>query len=163
MTGTRPTRGTVAALHRSSGHRLPMEVLWEAVFVADRGIAGDQHARPGSRWQVLLIDEETLDRFGLVPGEVRENVTTRGLDLGRLRPSQTLRLGDQVLLEVTGLCEPCERMDELQPGLMAALEGQRGILARTLSGGRVRPGDPIVVEAHASAGHEKGVNAWRGC
>jgi MOSC domain-containing protein YiiM len=89
--------------------------------------------------------------MGLSPGEIRENVTTRGLRLNDLAPGQRLDVG-QAVLEVTGPCDPCSRMDEIRAGLQAALRGRRGILCRVLEGGRIRRGDAIrVVPASVAA------------
>lgn len=142
---THATDAVVLSVQRCPGIRQPMEPLDTATFEAGRGIAGDRHAGPGKSRQVLLIESETLDRFGLTAGIVKENVTTRGIALMPLPVGTRLRLGDAVLLELTGECEPCERMDEIMPGLQAELQQQRGMLARVLAGGAVRPGDRIVL------------------
>ncbi|MCL6482171.1 MAG: MOSC domain-containing protein, partial [Firmicutes bacterium] len=56
--------------------------------IENRGLEGCAHARPGGLRQVLLMDEETLQQLGVAPGAVKENVTTRGLPVQRLRPGQ---------------------------------------------------------------------------
>ncbi len=61
-----------------------MEELQEARTMEDVGLEGCAHARPQGRRQVLLMDRESLDVFELVPGIVRENVTTEGLDVNGL-------------------------------------------------------------------------------
>lgn len=141
--------GTIIALHLSVGHRQPMAAVPEVHAVADLGLEGDRHARPGGRRQVLLMEAETLGELGLAPGDVRENITTAGLPLMDLAAGTRLRLGETVVLELTAECEPCARMDEVRPGLRKTLEGRRGVLARVLTGGRIRIGDPILVEAVA--------------
>src|SRR5262249_3479121 len=97
---------SIRHLFRAMRHRLPMEELPEAAFVADFGIEGCAHGRPGSRRQVLLMDKESLDAMELVPGIVRENVTTEGLPVNALPIGQKLRIGS-VLLEVAMVCTPC--------------------------------------------------------
>lgn len=123
-------------------HRFPMEELDEAEAVADKGLKGCIHGRPGSERQVLLMDSETLDNFGLAPGVVRENITTLGLDFKSLTSGQILSLGEAAL-EVTGPCGPCSRMDEIQMGLQEQLRGQRGWLCKVVRGGKIRRGDRI--------------------
>jgi MOSC domain-containing protein YiiM len=126
-----------------------MQQAREVAAVTDRGLDGCRHGRPGSR-QVLLIDSETLEEFRLAPGQVKENITTRGLDLSGLVRGERLAIGDAVL-EVTGPCDPCSRMDEIRTGLQQALQGRRGILCRVVQGGRIRLGDGIRVVAAAAA------------
>ncbi len=138
----------IVSLQLCAGHRQPMRFVERASFVAGYGIEGDSHASssgPRSARQVLLMDEETLVALGLEHGAVRENITTSGLDLGALRKGQRLTAGDGVVLEITGPCTPCSRMDEVRPGLRAALEGRRGVLARVVQGGSIRTGDPVSV------------------
>ncbi len=117
----------------------------------NRGLDGCAHGRLGGRRQVLLMDAETLDHFGLTPGVVKENITTRGLALRELGPGQRLRVGE-ALLEVTLPCEPCRRMDEIRMGLQQELRGRRGMLCRVVEAGRIRRGDRIEVLDGVPAG-----------
>lgn len=133
---------TVLHLFRSLRHRLPMQPLDEARAIEDRGIEGCAHGHPRGPRQVLLMDIETLTELGLVPGAIKENITTRGLDLHTLLRGQRLRVGDAIL-EVTLPCEPCKLMDDIRPGLQQQLRGRRGQLCRVLQSGRIRPADPI--------------------
>lgn len=112
--------------------------------IADLGLDGDWHARKDSKRQVLLIDEETLQAFGLQPGRVRENITTRGIDLKTLERGAKIRAGEAVF-EVTLPCAPCEFIDDIQPGLREQMQGQRGMLARVLQGGAIKIGDVVEV------------------
>ena len=88
------------------------------------------------------MDGETLESFGLQPGQIKENITTSGLCVNDLAKGQRLAIGQSVL-EVTGPCEPCARMDEIRMGLQQELYGQRGILCRVIEGGRIQRGDTI--------------------
>lgn len=139
------TTGTIVSVQRCPGHRQPMEPLAAATFIADQGIVGDRHAIAGKRRQVLLIESETLDQVGITIGRVKENVTTSGINLMAQPDGRRLRLGAEVILELTGECEPCERLDEIWSGLREVMYHQRGMLARVIAGGEVRPGDPITV------------------
>ena len=134
--------GEVLRLFVALVHRQPMREMEEVVAVADRGFEGCVHGRPGSRRQVLLMDLETLEQLGIPAGAVKENITTRGLEVRALRPGQRLRVGE-ALFEVTVPCEPCRRMDEIRPGLQQELRGRRGMLCQVLQGGRIRRGDRI--------------------
>lgn len=138
--------GVIASLALCPGHGMPMRLADPARFVADLGIEGCRHARPGSRRQVLLIEEETLEEFGLPKGAVKENVTTRGIDLTSLPVDARLRLGADVELWVTGPCHPCDLLEEIRAGLKEEIRGRRGVLAWVKRGGLVRVGDPVQSE-----------------
>jgi MOSC domain-containing protein YiiM len=123
-------------------HRLPMRAVPEAFAEADKGFAQCAHGRRGSKRQILLIEQETLDELNIAPGAVKENIVTRGIVLRGMRHGQRLRVGG-ALLEVTLPCEPCKRMDDIRPGLQKLLRGRRGMLCRVVEGGLIRTGDTI--------------------
>jgi|ERR1700675_247119 len=127
-------------------HRFPMKELEEADAIQDKGFGGCIHGRTGSKRQVLLMDDETLNRFGLTPGIVKENITTRGIDFQTLAVGQRLRIGE-ALFEISTPCDPCSRMDEIRMGLEQELWGQRGWLCRVVEGGKLRRDDHIEVLA----------------
>jgi len=134
----------VVHLFRAPKRREPMEELQEARVMEDVGLQGCAHARPQGRRQVLLMDRETLDDFELAPGIVRENVTTEGLDVNGLEIGQRLQIG-KAELQVSAVCDPCEQIEALRPGLQAAMQGKRGMLCRVVRGGLLRRGAEIVV------------------
>lgn len=169
-----PRAGAVVAVHRSARHTVTKTSEWSVRLVAGHGVEGDVHAgsavkhryqvrkdptRPNLR-QVHLFAEEDLDDlvargFPVHPGRVGENVTTRGLDLAALPLGTRLRLGGEAEVELTGLRTPCKLLDELAPGLMAAmldrderggLVRRAGVMSVVVSGGLLRPGDPVLVE-----------------
>jgi MOSC domain-containing protein YiiM len=135
---------SVARLFICPEHGQPAREVPEARAVPDWGLEGCSHARRGSKRQVLLIDAETLDEMALLPGQVKENVVTRGLDVRALDKGQRLRMGG-ALLEVTVPCSPCSFIESLRPGLEARMRGKRGMLFRVIEGGLIRPGDSIEV------------------
>jgi MOSC domain-containing protein YiiM len=137
--------GRVEHLFVSVGHRLPMREVAEGKALAEKGLEGCAHARPGMR-QMLLVEGEVLEALELTPGSIMENITTRGIELARLRPGQRLRVGE-ALVEITIPCEPCERMDAIRQGLKETLRGRRGMLCRVIETGRIRPGDGIAFQA----------------
>jgi len=110
--------------------------------------------------QVHLVHSELHDELGaagfaVAPGELGENVTTRGIDLLAVPTGTRLRLGAAAVVEITGLRNPCKQLDGLQPGLMAAtlardgagnLMRKAGVMAVVLDGGDVGAGDSISVE-----------------
>ena len=169
-----PANGAVTAVSRSPAHTLAKATQPSIRLLAGLGVEGDAHlgktvrhrsrvardpSRPNLR-QVHLIHAELHDElaatgFAVAAGEMGENVTTRGLDLLALPAGTRLRLGEEALVEVTGLRNPCAQLDGIQPGLMAATLAQdedgelvrkAGVMAVVLAGGVVRPGDAIRVE-----------------
>jgi len=164
----------VVALARNASHSLRKPTEQCIRLLAGLGVEGDAHmgttvqhrsrvardpTRPNLR-QVHLIHVELHDTlraagFDLSPGQMGENVTTRGIDLLGLPSGARLHLGDTAVVEVTGLRNPCTQLDGIQPGLMAAtlerdargeLVRKAGIMAIVLASGEVRVGDPIRVE-----------------
>ena len=127
-----------------------MEELHRAEVVPGLGLAGCTHARSGGKRQLLLVDKETLDAMELKPGIIRENITTRGLNVNGLAPGERLRIGE-ALLEVSAVCTPCDQLEKVRPGLRRELYGRRGMLCRVLEGGMVRAGDAIVRLAKAAS------------
>ena len=162
------------AVSRSARHTMSKRNL-DCIRLLERlGVEGDAHmgesvkhrsrvrkdpGAPNLR-QVHLIHSELHDElaqrgFEVAPGEMGENITTRGIELLALPRGTRLRLGDDAVVEVTGLRNPCAQLDGIQPGLMeATLERDRdgnlvrkaGIMAVVAGGGEVRPGDGIEVE-----------------
>lgn len=166
------TRATVTAVSSKAIHGPDKPNRDRLVLIAGQGVEGDAHcgsrvrhrsrvardpSQPNLR-QVHLIHGELFEElarlgFAVTPGLMGENITTRGIDLLGLSTGARLRIGQAVLVEVTGLRNPCTQLDELQPGLMGAClgrdaEGQpvrkAGVMGVVLAGGQVAPGDPIV-------------------
>jgi MOSC domain-containing protein YiiM len=135
---------TVVYLQKSPRSKEPAVSSTVLTLIEGVGIGGDHHARPRSSRQVLLMAEENCDAFGLSPGEVRENIVTRGLDLQTLPGGTRLEIGSAVL-EITKDCEPCSFIDGLRSGLRVQMQRRRGMLARVLRGGEIRVGDDIRV------------------
>ena len=136
---------SIVALQLSHANRAPMKSVAKASAVEGSGLEGDRHAKPGTRRALLLMDQEVLEQFGLSAGDVREQVTVKGLALTKLAEGTRLKVGDAIL-EVGKPCAPCERMDEIRSGLRAELEGRRGTFVRVVKGGTVSVGDAITME-----------------
>ncbi|MBA3744157.1 MOSC domain-containing protein [Sporichthya sp.] len=166
----------VLAVSLDAKHRFSKQVVSEIQLRADWGVEGDAHAgttvqhRSRKRWrptlpnlrQVHLLHAELHDEFAaagysVAPGQLGENITTRGLDLLALPTGTVLRLG-AATIEVTGLRNPCVQIDRFEPGLLAQTLGEApdgsvirktGVMGVVLTDGRVRAGDEIVVELPA--------------
>jgi MOSC domain-containing protein YiiM len=166
--------GIVVAVSRSEGHTFSKQNEGGIRLLEGLGVEGDAHmgatvkhrsrvardpSQPNLR-QVHLIHAElhvALEGAGfhVLPGEMGENITTRGVDLLGLPRGTRLRIGDAALVEVTGLRNPCAQIDRFQQGLLAAvldrdehgnLIRKAGVMGVVLLGGEVRPGDAIRVE-----------------
>jgi MOSC domain-containing protein YiiM len=121
-----------------------MQELEAVKVVGNTGFEGCAHARHGGKRQVLLVDRETLEAMGLSPGVIRENITTRGIDVNGLDMGQKLRVG-AAKLEVSAVCTPCDQLEKVRPGLRREMRGRRGMLCRVIEGGEIRLGDSIEV------------------
>lgn len=142
--------GSIISMRLCVGSRDPMKEVSDANFITGQGMEGDRHLRSDGRRsnrQVLIMDSETLSHFDLLPGQVRENVTVAGLDFSSISAGDKVSLGGDVILEITGDCEPCARMDELRPGLKDEIDGKRGLLAFVEKGGVVSVGAEVGVNA----------------
>lgn len=164
---------TIVAVARDDRHRFSKDLLPTIRLLTGLGVEGDAHcgvtvkhrsrvavdpSQPNLR-QVHLLHAELFDELGqagfaLRPGVMGENVTTRGIDLLGLPAGARLRLGDDALVEITGLRNPCAQIDQLQPGLLKAVLGRdangglvrkAGVMGIVLAGGHVAPGDRITV------------------
>jgi MOSC domain-containing protein YiiM len=123
-----------------------MRLVPTATLITGVGLEGDKHAVAVSDRQVLLADKEALDAVGVDPGTIKENLTVEGINVMELPVGSRLHLGATAVLEITKICEPCFRMDEIRQGLRKELEGRRGMVSRVVQGGSIHVGDPITVE-----------------
>jgi MOSC domain-containing protein YiiM len=154
LAATLPQVGRVAWIGVRPGRREPVAVLDAVEAIAGRGLAGDRYAAGGKR-AVTLVQAEHLEALGRLlgahspdPGVLRRNLVVSGVNLLALR-KRRFRVGDAVL-EGTGPCEPCSRMEEaLGPGGWNAMRGHGGITATVVTGGLIRVGDPVRAEASA--------------
>jgi MOSC domain-containing protein YiiM len=119
---------------RSEGHERRQVIPGE-------GLEGCAHANPPKR-EVLFVSKEHLDSVGVEPGAIRENLTVEGDDVQEWPIGQRVRVGEAVF-EITMVCDPCQRMDDLRQGLRAELDDKRGMLARVVEGGEVAVGDDV--------------------
>ncbi|MFE7274336.1 MOSC domain-containing protein [Streptomyces sp. NPDC057623] len=166
--------GTVTAVSSNGRYSFTKPNRDSITLLAGLGVEGDVHAgvtvrhrsrvaqdptQPNLR-QVHLIHEELFAEVGgagyrVAPGELGENVTTRGIDLLGLPVGTELRLGEDAMLVVTGLRNPCLQIDNFRNGLLKQVVGRdeagnivrkAGIMSVVKEGGVVRPGDLIKVK-----------------
>lgn len=175
MTGA--DRAGVVAVSKDSQHRFSKETCEQITLLEGLGVQGDAHAGvtvqhlsrmardpsgPNLR-QVHLLHRELFDEardkgFELAPGDLGENVLTHGLNLLGLPRDTLLHIGSQAVVRVTGLRNPCAKIDDFRNGLLKVAVGRdedeqvvlkAGIMGVVKTGGIIRPGDPINVELPA--------------
>jgi MOSC domain-containing protein YiiM len=166
--------GVIVAVSRSGKYTFSKPNQGSVRLLAGLGVEGDVHmgekvkhrfrvfkdpTQPNLR-QVHLIQAELHDElcasgFDVSAGQMGENITTRGIDLLGLPTGTRLQLGNEAVVEVTGLRNPCEQLDNFQEGLLKAClamdeDGnvirKAGIMSIVLIGGDVFPGDSVHVE-----------------
>lgn len=170
---------TVLAVHRMEVHRFSKTPQPFIELVAGLGVVGDAHFgatvqhrsrvarnpnQPNLR-QVHLLHAELFDEvaalgFTVLPGQMGENITTRGIPLLRLSTGTRLQLGEAAVVELTGLRNPCQQIDDFRLGLLSAvldraadgsLVRKAGVMGIVLTGGTVRPGDEVKIAYEPSA------------
>jgi MOSC domain-containing protein YiiM len=123
-------------------HSGRMDARERVQAIEDHGLEGCAHARAGTKRQVLFASTEHLDALGVEYGRIRENFTIEGADVHDWPVGQRVKVGS-ALFEITMVCDPCSRMEEIRPGLQAELDGRRGMLARVVESGEVAAGDVV--------------------
>ncbi|WP_310387806.1 MOSC domain-containing protein [Roseateles sp.] len=149
--------GSVQQLYIRDRQSAKPRPVAEAQAITGAGLQGDRHANPLSPRQLLIASADTYRDLHLPAAVLRENLLvdfpTQELSSGSL-----LRIGQALVLWITFQCEPCTLLDRRQPGVVKALDGRRGVLARVLRGGTVRIGDPI---SHLSSNIPPMSDAWQ--
>lgn len=172
--GVREPDGVVVAVSRGAEHTFSKSNGYSIRLLAGLGVEGDAHlgqtvkhrsrvavdpTQPNLR-QVHLVHSELHEElcaagFEVSAGQMGENVTTSGVDLLGLPTGTRLYLGDEAVVEITGLRNPCKQLEGLHPGLMEAvldrdengnLVRKAGVMSIVLADGEVSPGNKIHVE-----------------
>lgn len=170
---------TVIAVSSKESPGIPKIPRESVTLVADHGVDGDYHAgrfvrhrsraakspEQANRRQVHLMHSELFDELAplgitVKPGQMGENITTRGLALLDLAPGARLHLGDTAVVEITGCRNPCNQLDAVDERLLArvavkcddgSIIRKAGIMGIVVQSGTVRPGDRIRVKMPANA------------
>ena len=132
----------IAAIWTSPAKRKAMTSRERAHAVEEQGLEGCAHARAGTKRQVLFASAHHLDELGVDYGAIKENFTVADDDVHRWPVGQRVQVGEAEF-EITMVCDPCERMEEIRPGLQQELDGRRGMLARVVRSGDVAVGDEV--------------------
>lgn len=167
------TTGKIISVASDTGHSFSKITKSEITLIAGQGVLGDAHcgttvkhrsrvakdpSQPNLR-QVHLIHSELFDEVAgqgleVYPGQMGENITTRGLDLLAMPQGTRLHLGADAVIEITGLRNPCSQIEKFQSGLLKAcldkdeqgnLIRKSGVMSIVIQGGIVSQDDTIKV------------------
>ncbi|MFQ5447744.1 MAG: MOSC domain-containing protein [Saprospiraceae bacterium] len=149
MKYTMPQTGTIQWMCVRPERRAPVQVIYDVMATTDGGLAGDHYAGESGDRHVTLIQAEHLWAVAAIlgidkldPALTRRNIVVGGVNLLAFS-GQRFQIGGAVL-EMTGQCHPCSRMEEnLGPGGYNAMLGHGGITARVVKGGRIRVDDEV--------------------
>ncbi len=164
---------SVVGVHVGSKHEFSKLPQNSIRLIENHGVEGDAHAgatdqhlfhikrygeHPNLR-QVHLIPSEFFDEVAekghvVQPGDLGENVATRGVDLLQLPTGTRLKFGTDAIIELTGLRNPCHQIEKFQAGLLKqcvistpeGLVRKAGVMAIVIRGGEVKPGDGITID-----------------
>lgn len=140
--------GRIIAVCRSTKKGTRKQEISEGVLKEGFGLVGDAHANSTSHRQVSLLSAESIEKMrqlGLEvsPGDFAENLTTEGIDLLSLPIGTRLRVGNEVLLEITQIGKECHTGCAIFQQVGRCIMPEEGIFAKVLRGGKVKKGDEI--------------------
>jgi MOSC domain-containing protein YiiM len=172
MQGNVASQPVVVCVSVSRAHTFSKKNVQSIRLIENFGVEGDAHAGPTDQHlfhirrfgqtpnlrQVHLMHAELFDELAekghsVRPGDLGENIVTRGVDLLSLPTGSCLKLGPQAVIEITGLRNPCKQIENFQPGLLKEVAVQTpdglvrkgGVMAIVLKGGIVKPNDFIEI------------------
>ncbi len=144
--------GRIAGIARHAERRGPIELLGRVRVTPEAGVEGDRNGSKNKR-QVSLIEAQDWAAANVEAGadlpwwERRANLLVEDFDLPHGADAR-IRIGADVVIELKAEIDPCERMDELAPGLRQALERdwRGGAGGKVIAGGEIAVGDEIRIE-----------------
>jgi len=153
LLNTIPQEGTLEWIGIRPQRRAAMVEVYTAKMTCETGLEGDRYSGRTKNRQITIIQAEHLPVIAscvgleaIKPTDLRRNLMVSGVNLLAFK-DKFITIG-QVQLEVTGLCHPCSRMEEIfGPGGYNAVRGHGGLTARVLSEGAVSVGDRVLLNA----------------
>jgi len=136
--------GSLASLSIRVAKEPAPRPVTSARAIAGFGLAGDRHASPQSPRQLLLTGSAAYRRWSLPAASLRENLCLEG-STAPLASGDLLRVGEEVILRMMFLCEPCSLLERRCPGTLKVIGADRGMLARVVRGGEIRAGDAVAL------------------
>lgn len=142
-------RGKVIAVCTSKTKGTPKKNVGKGILKANWGLIGDAHVETGIR-QLSLLAQESIQKMrqkGLKagPGDFAENITTKGIDLLKLKVGQRLRIGKDILLEVSQIGKQCPKPCAIYYRMGDCIMPREGLFTFVLKGGKVKVGDEVEV------------------
>jgi MOSC domain-containing protein YiiM len=153
-----PQSGTIAWIGIRPSKKAALQSI-VSVLVTDQGLEGDHYSGKSGHRHVTLIQAEHLEAVGAILGKevtpdlTRRNIMVSGINLLSLIDKQ-FQIGNEVILQTTGLCQPCSRMEEnLGFGGYNAMRGHGGITARVIQGGTISVGAKLQAIIRVDSGN----------
>jgi len=142
-------KGQIAAISISGKKGVQKKNVRRALLEKEHGIVGDAHS--GSERQVSLLALESIEKMkekgvDVKPGDFAENITTQGIGLLKLTPGIRLKIGKDVVLEITQIGKDCHERCSIYYQAGDCIMPREGIFARVLQSGTIKPGDDIVIQ-----------------
>ena len=142
-------KGEIAAISISEKKGVLKKNVRRALLEKEHGIVGDAHS--GSERQVSLLALESIEKMkekglDVKPGDFAENITTQRIDLLKLSPGMRLKIGKDVVLEITQIGKDCHERCSIYYQAGDCIMPREGIFARVLQSGTIKPGDDIVIQ-----------------
>ncbi len=122
----------------------PMLPVQEVKAVKHAGLVGNKYQGNLTPRQILITRLETLNRYNLKPGEIRENIVVSNFPVDELKSGQVIQIGE-VQIRITFACEPCTFIETVQKGLLRKIEGERGALGIVYKSGVIKLGDDVEI------------------
>ena len=143
-------QGKVVAVSRSEKTGTKKEPCGEGVFLKDYGLEKDAHAARGIARQVSLLAEGSIDKMRslgleLKPGDFAENLTVRGMELFTLPVGTRLKVGEEVVLEISQIGKACHKGCAIFQAVGNCIMPKEGVFARVIRGGKIGEGDPVEI------------------
>lgn len=150
MKTTLPQTGTISWIGIRPKKKDALLSVEEVNVTCEGGLSGDHYQGNSKKRQVTLIQGEHIEAVAKLlqkkeidPGLLRRNIVIFGVNLQAFK-DQHLKIGEEVILEMTGQCHPCSRMEQnLGAGGYNAMRGHGGITARVVQGGVIVVGDKV--------------------
>jgi len=149
LKNTMPQKGSIEWISVRPKRRADVVEVKDVEVTVEKGLTGDHYGKAGGNRMVTLIQAEHLPVIASImdvkvtPDMLRRNIMVSGINLKALQDAR-FRLGEDVILQGTGNCVPCSRMEEtLGEGGYNAMRGHGGITTKVIQGGKIKNGDSI--------------------
>ena len=145
----------VISVNSSEQKNIRKDAIAEGVIKKGYGLIGDAHADCNTHRQVSLLAMESIGKmsnlgYNVHPGDFAENITTEDIELLSLPVGTLLAVGGDVILEISQIGKECHTGCAIFKQVGKCVMPKEGIFARVIKGGKVKPGDVIIVSGDKS-------------